>query len=61
MPKKRELKDAAADSMVKKNRVQTKKPSAERGGTKRVAGIVLVFLVGLVGGVVSSQFLKFRL
>jgi len=57
----RSLKDAAQDPLVEKNNAVTEREEEEPERKKCAWKIVLAVMVGLVGGFVSSQFLKIRL
>jgi hypothetical protein len=57
----RSLKDAAKDPLVEKKNAITQKEGKEHVRKKCVWKVVAAVIVGLVGGFVSSQFLKIRL
>lgn len=57
----RSLKDAAKDPLVEKNNAVTQKEDEEPERKKCAWKVVLAVMVGLIGGFVSSQFIKIRL
>jgi hypothetical protein len=62
MGTKRSLKDAAQDPLVEKESAIAQRDDKERAASNNcVWKIVGAVILGLVGGFVSSQFLKIRL
>ncbi|HID29182.1 MAG TPA: hypothetical protein EYP19_04170 [Desulfobacterales bacterium] len=61
MPTTRSLKDAAKDPLVDKAKATSQKKDKEPVTKKCALKVVLALVVGLVGGLISSQLLKVRL
>jgi F0F1-type ATP synthase assembly protein I len=61
MPTTRSLKDAAKDPLVKKEKAVSQKTDKESSTKKCALKILAAVIVGLAGGFVTSQLLKFRL
>ena len=61
MPTTRSLKDAAKDPLVEKRNAPSRKEDREPTTRTCVLKVVVAVMVGLVGGLLASQFLKIRL